>query len=286
MVTEQTGGPDGSLEHDDTFDKFAPLDMGGGEAPQETVEAPVEAQAEAPAETPVEAKEPPAQPVAAQQQAQEDAHRVPLRELLDERDKRQALQRQIENLRRQIQPMEAPKAPEFWEQPEGNIDHRVQQAVQPLYQEMVMQREQFSRAIAEARHGPEKVAEAFKDLEARVQAGDPTARFDYQRVMAQGNQYDALVQLHQQRKALSEIGNDPAAYREKLSQDLLNDPAFLAKALEAAQVRAKSSPSAVTYAAPKAKGLPSISNIGAAGSVGGGLPDRSDDDNFDHYASR
>ena len=36
--------------------------------------------------------------------------------------------------------------------------------------------------------------------------------------MAQPNQYDALVQLHQQRKALSEIGNDPNAYREKLSR--------------------------------------------------------------------
>ena len=201
MMTEQTGGPGGSLESDDTFDKFAPLDMGGGEAPQETAEAPVEAQAETPAETPVEAKEPPAQPVA--QQPQEDAHRVPLRELLDERDKRQALQRQIEELRRQVQPKEAPKAPEFWEQPEGNIDHRVQQAVQPLVQELIMQREQTSRALAAIQYGEDTVNEAYKDLETRIQSGDPVARFDYQRVMAQPNQYAALVQLHQQRKALS-----------------------------------------------------------------------------------
>lgn len=285
MMTEQTGGPGGSLESDDTFDKFAPLDMGGGEAPQETAEAPVEAQAETPAETPVEAKEPPAQPVA-QQPPQEDAHRVPLRELLDERDKRQALQRQIEELRRQVQPKEAPKAPEFWEQPEGNIDHRVQQAVQPLVQELIMQREQTSRALAAIQYGEDTVNEAYKDLETRIQSGDPVARFDYQRVMAQPNQYAALVQLHQQRKALNEIGNDPNAYREKLLSEALNDQAFLAKALEAAKAKAASSPSVVTYAAPgKAKGLPSISNVGAAGSVGASNADISDDDMFDKWAN-
>ena len=284
MMTEQTGGPGGSLESDDTFDKFAPLDMGGGEAPQETAEAPVEAQAETPAETPVEAKEPPAQPVA--QQPQEDAHRVPLRELLDERDKRQALQRQIEELRRQVQPKEPQKAPEFWEQPEGNIDHRVQQAVQPLVQELIMQREQTSRALAAIQYGEDTVNEAYKDLETRIQSGDPVARFDYQRVMAQPNQYAALVQLHQQRKALNEIGNDPNAYREKLLSEALNDQAFLAKALEAAKAKAASSPSVVTYAAPgKAKGLPSISNVGAAGSVGASNADISDDDMFDKWAN-
>jgi len=284
MMTEQTGGPGGSLESDDTFDKFAPLDMGGGEAPQETAEAPVEAQAETPAETPVEAKEPPAQPVA--QQPQEDAHRVPLRELLDERDKRQALQRQIEELRRQIPAKEAPKAPEFWEQPEGNIDHRVQQAVQPLVQELIMQREQTSRALAAIQYGEDTVNEAFEDMKARIQSGDPVARFDYQRVMAQPNQYAALVQLHQQRKALNEIGNDPNAYREKLLSEALNDQAFLAKALEAAKAKASSNPSVVSFTAPKSKGLPSISNVGAAGSVGGNTADISDDDMFDKWASR
>lgn len=287
MMTEQTGGPGGSLESDDTYDQYAPLDMGGGELPEVKApgEPPVEAQAETPAETPVEAKEPPAQPVA-QQPPQEDAHRVPLRELLDERDKRQALQRQIEELRRQVQPKEPQKAPEFWEQPEGNIDHHVQQAVQPLVQELIMQREQTSRALAAIQYGEDTVNEAYKDLETRIQSGDPVARFDYQRVMAQPNQYAALVQLHQQRKALSEIGNDPNAYREKLLAEALNDQAFLAKALEAAKAKASSNPSVVSFTAPKSKGLPSISNVGAAGSVGGNTADISDDDMFDKWASR
>lgn len=289
MMTEQTGGAGASLE-DDTYEQYAPLEMGGSELPGETPveQSSQEAQAEAPVEQPVtQAEQPPVQPVVAQQQAQEDAHRVPLRELLDERDKRQAQQREVEALRRQLQQFQSQQqqqnAPEFWEQPEGNIDYRVHQAVAPLVQELVMQREQTSRALASMQYGEDKVNEAFKDMEARINAGDPVARFDYQRVMAQPNQYAALVQLHQQRKALSEIGNDPAAYRDKVLQDALSNPEFLAKAADALQAKAKSSPSVITYAAPKTKGLPSISNIGAAGSVGGATPDLSDQELYDKY---
>lgn len=288
-MTEQTGGPVGSLEDVDTFEQFAPLEMGGGELPvaeqRPAEQGQPEAQAADTAEQPAPVEQQQAQQPAVQQQ--EDARRVPLSEMLDEREKRQAAQREAEALRRQIQQFQTQQQqqrPEFWDHPEGAIDHRVQQAVAPLVQELVMQREQTSRALAVMQYGEDKVSAAYKDLEARVQSGDPSARFDYQRVMSQPNQYAALVQLHQQRSALAEVGNDLPAYREKLSQDLLNDPAFLAKALEAAQAKAKSSPSVVTFTAPKSKGVPSISNIGAAGSVGGNIADISDDDLFDKWA--
>lgn len=293
MMMEGTSDPNGALEDVDTFDKFAPLDMGGGETPvveEHPVEpAPVEAQAPATAETPAESQQqPPAQPVG--QQPQED-HRVPLRELLDERDKRQALQRELEAFRRQQQQAQIQQqqkaAPEFWEQPEGNIDHRVQQAVAPLVQELIMQREQNSRALAAIQYGEDKVNEAFEDLKTRIQSGDQSAQFDYQRVMAQPNQYAALVQLHQQRQALAQIGNDPNAYREKVLAEALNDQAFLAKAMEAAQARAKSNPPVVAFNTPqKSKGVPSISNVGGAAALTQGLPDISDDDAWDKYASR
>jgi len=293
MMTEQTGGPDGSLEDVDTFEQFAPLEMGGGELPaaeqrpveQEQPEAQAASAAEKPAGADQQEQRPAQQP--AVQQQQDDARRVPLSEMLDEREKRQAAQREADALRRQLQQFQTQQQqqrPEFWEQPEGNIDYRVQQAVQPLVQELIMQREQTSRALAAIQYGEDTVNEAYKDLETRIQSGDPVARFDYQRVMSQPNQYAALVQLHQQRSALAEVGNDLPAYREKLSQDLLNDPAFLARALEAAQARAKASPSVVTFTAPqKSRGVPSISNVGGAGSVVGSVADISDDDLFDKW---
>lgn len=288
MMTEQTGDPNGALEDVDTFEQFAPLEMGAGEMPVEEKQpvepTQAEAQAQATAEQPIAESQ--QQPVVSQ--PQED-HRVPLRELLDERDKRQALQRELEAFRRQQQQFQAQQQqqrPDFWEQPEGNIDSRVQQAVAPLVQELVMQREQTSRALASIQYGEDKVDAAYKDLEARVQAGDPSARFDYQRIMAQPNQYAALVQLHQQRQALTEIGNDPAAYRERLSQELLGNPEFLAKAMAAMQAQAKTSPSVVNFTPPNkaSKGIPSISNVGAVGTVTGGSPDLSDQDLWDKYA--
>ena len=42
-----------------------------------------------------------------------------------------------------------------------------------------------------------------------------------------------MVEMHRERATLREIGNDPAAYKERLAGDLLKDPTFLAKALEA-----------------------------------------------------
>ena len=59
-----------------------------------------------------------------------------------------------------------------------------------------------------------------------------------------------------------------------------------AERIEAAKAKASSNPSVVSFTAPKSKGLPSISNVGAAGSVGGNTADISDDDMFDKWASR
>lgn len=289
MMTEQNGGADASLDGD-AYEHLAPLEMGAGELPETPVEQPTETpQAEAAPEA-----QPEGQPVAEQPvtpQTQEDAHRVPLRELLDERDRRQQAAREAEALRRQLQEVQRAQQaqqqqrPDFWEQPENSIDHRVQQAIAPLAQQLVAQRETFARALAETQFGPEKVNAAFKDISDRIQSGDSAARFDYQRIMTEPNPYSALVQLHQQRQTIAEIGTDPVAYRQKALDEALKDPAFLARALEAAKAQAGTSSSVVTYAAPKAKGLPSISNIGAAGSVGGAIADLSDDDNFDKYAN-
>lgn len=290
MMTEQNGGADASLDGE-AYEHLMPLEMGASEMPAETpVEQPHQetTQAQAAPEAQAEAQVAERPPV--EQQAQkEDAHRVPLRELLDERDRRQQQVRENEALRRQLQEFQArqqqqQQRPEFWEQPENNIDYRIQQALQPYAQQLIAQRETFARALAETQHGSDKVSAAFKDMSDRINSGDPSARFDYQRIMSEPNPYSALVDLHRQRQTIAEIGSDPAAYRARALDEALKDPAFLARALEAAKSQAGASPSVVTYAAPKSKGVPSISNIGAAGSISNGaLPDLSDQELYDKY---
>lgn len=290
MMTEQNGGADASLDGE-AYEHLMPLEMGASEMPAETpVEQPQETpQAEAAPEAQAQGQPVAEQPPAVTPQAQEDAHRVPLRELLDERDRRQQAARENEALRRQVQEFQRAQQqqqprPEFWEQPENNIDYRIQQALQPYAQQLVAQRETFARALAETQHGSDKVSAAFKDISDRINSGDPSARFDYQRIMSEPNPYSALVDLHKQRQTIAEIGSDPAAYKAKALDEALKDPAFLARALEAAKSQAGASPSVVTYAAPKSKSVPSISNIGAAGSIGNGaLPDLSDQELYDKY---
>lgn len=293
MMTEQNGGADASLDGE-AYEHLMPLEMGAPEMPAETpVEQPqqetTQAQAapEAQAEGQQVAGQPTAQPVAEKQS--EDSRHVPIGVMLDERDKRRMAEQRAEAYARQLQEFQArqqqqQQRPEFWEQPENNIDYRIQQALQPYAQQLVAQRETFARALAETQHGSDKVSAAFKDISDRINAGDPSARFDYQRIMSEPNPYSALVDLHKQRQTIAEIGSDPAAYRARALDEALKDPAFLARALEAAKSQAGASPSVVTYAAPKSKGVPSISNIGAAGSISNGaLPDLSDQELYDKY---
>jgi hypothetical protein len=292
MITGNEGGSFANLEDDDAlFDALA----SGGEPPQETQE-----QSEAQSETveDQQAEEAPAaqQPVA-QEQPQE-THRVPLRELLDERERRQAAERQFEELRRQFemvrkQQEEAAKkaqpVPEFWEKPEDSVRHQIQQEISPLRemqaqfeQALAAQREQFSRMQAVSQHGEQAVNDAFSELAKRVQS-DPSARYDYQRIMESPHPYGALVEWHKREQAVKEFGSDPNAYREKLSASLLDDPAFLAKALERAQAQARGAQQAPMVTR---KSLPSVSKMGAAAPLTSQVDDLDDDALFEKLAAK
>lgn len=284
MITEDTGAAHADLDDDALFENLA------NPVPQEA-EAPVPPAAEAPVtqEAPETVEVATATETAAQQAPEakeqpQEAHRVPLRELLDERDRRQAEARRAEALERELQQLRAQaqkpaERPDFWEKPEDSIDYRIQQNVDPVKQLLVAQQEQFSRALAENKHGAEAVEAAFADLAKRFEEGDPTARIDQARAVSSGlKMYDTLVSVHRERQLVKEVGSDPAAYKAKLLEEALNDPAFMAKALE----RAKASASPVINAPPKSVGLPSVSRMGAAAApVRTSLGDLNDDDLFD-----
>lgn len=109
----------------------------------------------------------------------------------------------------------APK-PDFFEDPDGFIS----QAVQPLAQQQEQQREAFSRMMAVDKHGEEAVNSAYTELANRMRT-DPSVRFDYQRIMSSPHPFGTLVQWHKQQSAISEIGTDPQAFREKLRAEIL-----------------------------------------------------------------
>jgi hypothetical protein len=165
---------------------------------------------------------------------QPETGKVPQQALHSVRQREKETRQENEDLRRQLaqlqgqfstfmQMQQKPQAPveeakpvDFWEDP----DAFVKSQMTPFQQEMQQQREYLSQELAVERHGRENVEAAYQALASHIQA-DPNGQADYQRIMQHPLPYVELVNWHQRRQAFAEIGNDPAAYREKVRNELL-----------------------------------------------------------------
>jgi hypothetical protein len=118
-------------------------------------------------------------------------------------------------------PAEPAKQPEFFENPDAAVDFRLKNAIEPIQQGQQTIVENFSRMMASDKFGEDTVQAALAEMTNRVQANPQGMRFDYQRIMSSPHPYGELVKWHKAQTALSEIGDDPKAFREKLRAELL-----------------------------------------------------------------
>jgi hypothetical protein len=177
----------------------------------------------------------PAPPAAARQDlsgvsgshANRESHApIPIQALLDERDKRQRAERELEAMRRQYaKPPEPPPAPDMFADPEGFKEHVLQAAraeAEAVRREA--QQYRFDTSVALAQQQWPDYAEAEQAFLAVAQAnpalGEQMARDPHPAAFA--------YRLGKQALALREYGPDPAAYREKL----VDDDALLQQMLE------------------------------------------------------
>jgi hypothetical protein len=203
------------------------ISSGGESAPVETVETQQKEVAEAtPASEPeIQERETGADP------------RVPVAALQKQREKEREKakryteqvaesQREISELKQTVQQLvnslqaqqPTPQAPEFWEQPEQAIDYRLNQVVTPIQQALVQQREEVSRMMAAEKFGEATINEAYETLASM--RGSPDFSLTYRQIMSSPHPYGALVDWHYKQQLLSEIGSDPAAYKEKLKAEV------------------------------------------------------------------
>jgi hypothetical protein len=162
-------------------------------------------------------------------------HRIPLTELLNEREKRQraeqeraAIQQQYYQMQQQLQAMQQPQEPiDIFANPEAYT----QSIEQTMSSRLRAMEGNFSLRLASYKHG-DTFQEAWQEMVGRTQAGDDSIR---QQVLQSPDPGETLVQLYQREKVVKEVGPDPTAYRNKVREDALNDPEFLAKALEKAR---------------------------------------------------
>ena len=159
------------------------------EAPQEPEIAPVEAP---------QAPEPTPEPQAAQPVMEQPPEVGGLyKAMLDERDKRKALEDQIRQLRAQV-PQQM--APDPYEEPEAYQAFNNQIIQQQLFRQALG----FSRRLQEVKHGPETVAQAHEWGVARCDA-DPLFN---QRVQTSEDPYEFVVSEWKRDQILSSLQGD------------------------------------------------------------------------------
>jgi hypothetical protein len=193
-------------------------------------------------------------------------HRIPLTELLNEREKRQSAERQREayqqqlwQLQQQLQAQQKPEEPiDIFANPEA-YTAKVEQTVEQRFKAI---EGNFSLRLAHYKHG-ELFGEAWQEMTNRTQSGDDAMR---QQVLASSDPGETLVQLYQREKLMKEVGPDPMAYVNQKLEAALEDEAFLQKAYEKFKAKAGGQ-------SPQAKNKielpPSLNKVASAGAVDG-----------------
>jgi len=174
----------------------------------------------APAEPVAEVTQPEAEPSTDGRPRDPETGRfVPIGALLDEREKRQSETRKREELEQQLQRYQQ-------QQPEEEYvpqDPReiIQLALAEQQRVAFNERLNMSEIMARQAHGDEAVANAQKAF-IEASARDPNLG---QQLQGQVHPYDWVIKWHKQHQLMSEIGQDPEAWRkaeaEKIRQQVL-----------------------------------------------------------------
>lgn len=250
-----------------------------------TIEAPITEEAPAPVLT---TTEPPA--TTDQQQRNEPA--IPPSRLREEAEARRAAERDRDELRERLARLEAQqrqpqqqqqeqrKPAEFWDNP----DEWGRSLVTPIQEQLFQQRQGVSRLLAEEKHGADTVKAAYQALGEAMQA-DPAVQTDYMRIMRSNHPYGELVAWHKNRQVLTEIGSDPAAYRNRVLEEAMKDPEVQKRFLE--QIRGAAQPTVETPARRSAvPQIPSLQGIGTAAGPASAAGEPSDAELFSATTSR
>lgn len=192
---------------DDVLNIFDDKDQPEAEAPEQ--EAP--AQAEAPAE-PAETKgDTDAAPPAAT--VEDEARQVPYEALRDERTKRQAMERELAEMRQWRTQQEARQRQAQFDAIE-DPNERMQMVQAEAAQFAAATKLQMSRQFAERQHGAEYVQEVVDFF------NDPQHAPMSHHFMRTDDPFGAAVEYFNANKALKEIGPDPKAYEQKLREQI------------------------------------------------------------------
>jgi hypothetical protein len=137
---------------------------------------------------------------------------IPIQALLDERDKRQKTEREMETLRAELaklQPQTPP--PDLYADPEA----RMQFERQGFERAIINNKLEQSRFWAEDKYGKELVDAAYAYFDQHPELS--------QQLLSKPSPFHAAVEFYQRQKAAEEVGTDPVAYRARLASEIEAD---------------------------------------------------------------
>lgn len=177
----------------------------------------------------------------------EDRGRIPSSRLREETERRRAVESELANARAQIaaiqvsqqqrqQPQqEQPAKPDMWSDPEAWAADREAQ----LEQRVVARYVESSLVRAQKAHG-EEFSAAYKAATS-LNTGDPQARALIQSIYNSPDPGEALMEWHEGLSITQAIraAGGPAAYREKLRQEIMSDPETRRQTIDGARREAE-----------------------------------------------
>lgn len=227
--------------------------------------------------------------------AEPDQHRVPLSELLNEREKRQRfehengqLRQQVQQIQQWIQQQTQPKAQP--QEPANLFEHPneyLQEWIAPQRQEFAVAllqiKDGLSKEMAITQFGEKAIAEALADL-----GNHPQGQHEWERILASPHPYGELVKWHKSVLTQREVGADPSAWFQKKLDEKMKDPAFQAQVLELARQQTQQQQQVPGRPAspPNIQLPPSLSSIPAAAGRVEEQGDLSDQSLYRHATAR
>lgn len=157
---------------------------------------------------------------------------------------------------------EQQQAPDPFEDLTGFVSHETKQALNPVQGEVQQLREFYSQQFAAQRFGAESVIHAYKAMDEALRSRNPEAKAALERIKSSMDPYGDMVTWHKRQSVLAEVGSDPDAYRKKIREEALNDPEYLAMAIEKAKGAAQPAPA--TQKQSNITALPSLNRTTAA----------------------
>lgn len=148
---------------------------------------------------------------------------------------RRELMQSLQSAQQQRQPQTPPLPPPDWfVDPDAAFHARLRGEVEPLQrtfdqqvqgirQETQATRHDVSRMVAEQAFGSERVDGAYGAFQEFERSNPQAAAFEAQRILAAKHPWGELVQWHKRQAVLQEVGEDTAAYRERVRQEVLSE---------------------------------------------------------------